>query len=325
MSFEPNVRAERFDAVAKNVYGAFQRGTPLYEQIKAERPSGTSDRSSSSAGAAQADEKGPSSEAISSDVDIPGFRHAENPDDFALVIGVEKYSNDLPEAKFAERDARAIRTYLLAMGYPERNIKLLMGSRAVRSSLESYVEEWLPRNVKKQGTVFVYFSGHGSPDPESGQAYLLPWDGDPSFLDKTGYPLKRLYSSLNALKAKRIIVALDSCFSGAGGRSVLPSGTRPLVNKVDMGSAAAMGKLVVLTASAGNQISGTLESQGHGLFTYYLLKGLNGSAADDQGFVNAQALYRYLAPKVEDEANRVNRSQLPQLMMAEGGADFRLR
>lgn len=263
--------------------------------------------------------------APASTVDAPRFKVAENPDNFALVIGVEKYSNELPDAQFAERDAQSVKAHLLALGYPERNIKLLQGSRAVRSSLEAYLEDWLPKNVKAEGTVFVYFSGHGAPDPESGQAYLVPWDGDPAYLSRTAYPLKRLYASLNALKAKRVLVALDSCFSGAGGRSVLQKGTRPLVNKVDLGSATDLGKLVVFTASGGNQISGTFDSQGHGLFTYYFLTGLAGAAADAQGRVTAQGLHDYLSPKVADEANRANRTQSPQFLTGAGGPEVRLR
>ncbi|MCR4294382.1 MAG: caspase family protein, partial [Elusimicrobia bacterium] len=260
-----------------------------------------------------------------SSVDAPRSKLAENPDNFALVIGVEKYSNELPDAQFAERDAQSMKAHLLALGYPERNIKMLQGSRAVRSSLEAYLEDWLPKNVQENGTVFVYFSGHGAPDPESGQAYLVPWDGDPAYLSRTAYPLKRLYASLNALKAKRVLVALDSCFSGAGGRSVLQKGTRPLVNKVDLGAAADLGKLVVFTASGGNQISGTFDSQRHGLFTYYFLTGLGGAAADAQGRVTAQGLHDYLSPKVADEANRANRTQSPQILSGAGGTEVRLR
>jgi hypothetical protein len=263
--------------------------------------------------------------AAASDVDTPRTRTPEKPDNFALVIGVEKYSNDLPEAQFAERDAQAVKSHLLAMGYPERNIKMLQGSRAVRSSLEAYLEDWLPKNVKPEGTVFVYFSGHGAPDPESGQAYLVPWDGDPAYLSRTAYPLKRLYGSLKALKAKRVLVALDSCFSGAGGRSVLTRGTRPLVNKVDLGASADIGKLVVFTASDANQISGTLDSQGHGLFTYFFLKGLDGAAADARGAVTAKGLHDYLSPKVADEASRGNRTQSPLLLAGEGSVQSPLR
>ena len=95
--------------------------------------------------------------------------------------------------------------------------------------LTKYFEKWLPNNVENGGSVFVYYSGHGAPNPKTGDAYLVPYDGDPSFIDETGYSLKRLYATLGKLQAKEVIVALDSCFSGAGGRNVLAKGAKPLV------------------------------------------------------------------------------------------------
>ncbi|MDE2039308.1 MAG: caspase family protein [Elusimicrobia bacterium] len=245
-----------------------------------------------------------------SDVDKPSFHLAERPDDFALVIGIGKYS-DLPEASFAENDARAVKNHLLAMGFPSRNVVQLFGEKAGRSSMEKFLETWLPRNVKEDSRVFFYFSGHGAPDPETGEAYLVPWDGDPSFLENTGYPIKRLYAKLSGLRAKEVIVVMDACFSGAGGRSVLPKGARPLVVKVD--AATVPQNLTVFAAASGNQITSTLEDQGHGTFTYYFLKGLDGGAKDASGAVTAKGLYDYLRPKVEDAARRQNRDQEPVL------------
>jgi uncharacterized caspase-like protein len=149
----------------------------------------------------------------------------------------------------------------------------------------------------------------------SGQTFLVPWDGDPAFLQDTAYPLKRLYEKLNGLKAKRVIVALDSCFSGAGGRSVLAKGLRPLVSKVSTDLAA--GKTVALSAAGGDQVSGTLQAQGHGLFTYYLLRGLNGEAKDAKGAVTVASLYSYLLKRVPDAARRDNGDQTPQLSPAD--------
>jgi len=63
----------------------------------------------------------PATVVIHSDVDTPGYSLKENPDNYAIVVGVEKY-NSLPEAQFAERDADAVRNHLIAMGYPQRNI-----------------------------------------------------------------------------------------------------------------------------------------------------------------------------------------------------------
>ncbi|HEX4046436.1 MAG TPA: hypothetical protein VH309_01300, partial [Elusimicrobiota bacterium] len=73
------------------------------------------------------------------------------------------------------------------------------------------------------------------------------------------------------------------------------------------------GKVVTLSATGAAEVSGTLADQGHGLFTYYLLKGLDGAAAGADGLVTAESLFDYLSPKVRDEAGRDNYVQTPQL------------
>jgi hypothetical protein len=252
----------------------------------------------------------PAAPAFNSDVDRAAERSSERPDDFALVIGVEEYQS-LPKADYGVRDARTVRRHFAALGIPERNIVTLEGSGATKSKLASYLQEWLPLNVKPESTLFVYYSGHGAPDARTGDAYLVPWDGDPKFLKSTAYPLKQFYADLAKVKAKRVVVALDACFSGAGGRSVLAKGARPLVVKVDDGVSAAAGNMTVLAAASGDEITGTLDDQGHGLFTYYFLKGLSGAAKGSGGAVTPRSLYDYLKPRVQDEARRQNREQTP--------------
>jgi hypothetical protein len=246
---------------------------------------------------------------------IPSFQNAERPDDYALIIGIEKY-DDLPAATYAESDAKAAARFVQALGVPARNMVTLTGERATRSGLSKQLEGWLANNADGNSTVYFYYSGHGAPDPKNGQAYLVPIDGDPQYLTQTAYPLKRLYADLGALKARRVIVMLDSCFSGAGGRSVLAKGARPLVNNVDTGFNSGDGKIAVLAASGADQISGTDDDTGHGLFTQYLLEGLNGAAKNSSGQVTLKSLYNYLKPKVMDDAHRANRDQVPQLQMA---------
>lgn len=240
----------------------------------------------------------------------PNFRSREQSDDFALVIGISEYS-ELPDAQFADRDGMAVVAHMEALGVPRRNIIHLKNSKAGYSSLKKYLESWLPRNVKSNSRVYFYFSGHGAPDVDNGDAYLIPWDGDPNFLKDTAYPLKRLYKNLSALKAKEVIVALDACFSGAGGRSVLAKGARPLVTKVNM-SQSSNGRLTLFAAASSTQITTTLEDKGHGIFTYYFLKGLSRSGT------TAKSLYEYLKPKVQDEARRQNREQTPTLYTPAG-------
>lgn len=246
-----------------------------------------------------------------SDVDSPARRGVERPNDFALVVGVEEYQN-VPRADWGVRDAKTVRRTLEALGFEPRNVVSLVGPQATAGKLKSYLEEWLPLNVKPESTLFVYYSGHGAPDPKTGDAYLVPWDGDPKFLKSTALPLSKLYADLGKTKARKVIVALDACFSGAGGRSVLAAGARPLVSKA--AEIPAGERLTVLAAASGDEITGGLDEQGHGLFTYFLLKGL---AA---GKRSAKDLVEYLTPKVQDEARRQNREQTPRLI----GADAEL-
>ena len=257
-----------------------------------------------------------------SDVDtLPTGKSVLKKNAYAVVIGIEQYRENLPKAEFAARDARLVGEYLSkTMGYPEGNVVVMLNERATRSDMEKYLESWLPNRVEKDSTVFVYFSGHGAPNPKTGDAYLVPYDGDPTFVDKTGYPLKRLYEQLGALPTKEVVVLLDSCFSGAGGRSVIAKGTRPLAISVE-NPVLATGKMAVLSASSGAQISTTYMEKGHGLLTYFFLKGLQGEADwNKDGVIELTEVFQYVKPNVELVARReFNTEQTPQLL---GGTEM---
>jgi hypothetical protein len=93
-----------------------------------------------------------------------------------------------------------------------------------------------------------------------------------------------------------------------------------LVAKVDTGLAN-LGAVAILAAAGADEVTGVEEAQGHGLFTYHLLKGLNATG----GPVTLQSLFDYASPKVGDGARRQNRDQTPVI---EGNAEaksFRLR
>lgn len=202
-----------------------------------------------------------------------------------------------------------------AIGYPAENVITLLNDHATNVDLVKYFEQWLPNNVEKGSTVFIYYSGHGAPNIKTGDAYLVPYDGDPAFINQTGYSLKRLYDALGKLPAKEIIVALDSCFSGAGGRSVLPKGARPLVMNL-RSNIVLSENMTVFSASSGEQISSTYDEKGHGLFTYFLLKGIkNEDVIKQDGSINTDVLFSYVKPQVERIARKqFNNEQTPQLM-----------
>ncbi|MBI5410379.1 MAG: caspase family protein [Nitrospirae bacterium] len=252
-----------------------------------------------------------------SDVDtLPAMRAKARANAYAVVVGIEQYQQKLPKADFAAHDAEIMGQYLTkTLGYAEENVVVLLNDRATKTGVEKYIEGWLPDRVEKDDSVFIYFSGHGAPNPKTGKTFLVPYDGDPAFVDQTGYPLDRLYDRLSTLPAKEVVVMLDSCFSGAGGRSVIAKGMRPMVLSVE-NPVLAKGKVVVLAASSGAQVSSTYDQKNHGLLTYFFLKGLRGEADRNQdGRIELAEVFEYLKPQVERTARReFHNEQTPQLL-----------
>lgn len=238
---------------------------------------------------------------------------SERATSIALVIGIERYRRDLPAATGAATDARLFADHVeLSLGVPRRNIHVLVDSDATKSSIEAELFEWLPRNTKASGEVFFYFAGHGAPEPTSGARYLVPWDADPKFIRTQGVSLEALNKHLESLSSRGAIAFVDACFSGAGGRSVLAPGTRPIVReKVPTPKTT---KLLLLSATGPDQVTGTATS-GHGLFSHFLFTGLNGEADSSRdGTVTLDELARFAAERVSDEARRDNRDQEPMLL-----------
>jgi hypothetical protein len=235
---------------------------------------------------------------------------------FAVVVGIEKY-RDVPGVDFAARDAQSVHDYLTrSMGFDARNVVLLQDDRATLTDLTTYLGPWLKDRVDKDSKVFIFFAGHGAPNPK-GDAFLIPYDGNASYVETKAYPLSRLFETLKTLPAEDVTVALDACFSGGGARSVLAAGARPLVHAKSLPP---LGRnVVLLTATGQDQISTYYKDAQHGLLTYFMLKGLRGAAdADGDKAVTTVELFSYLQPAVEGEARRQHVEQTPTLTPSPG-------
>jgi hypothetical protein len=248
------------------------------------------------------------------DVDMPPKTKMNNPDGIAVVIGIENYQY-VADATYAYNDAEVFREYLSeTLGYKKSRIKIVTNSKATLAEMNKLLgpNGWLSRNVKpRKSDVVVYFSGHGIPDAKSKKTGLLPFDVDPNYA--IGLPLKRLYRTLGALNARSATVFLDTCFSGQGReKQTLIADTRgimivPLEQDIP--------KLVfVLSAASSGQISGPLKDKEHGLFTYFLLKGLGG-AGDMNGDrqLSIAELGNYTRGKVMSSAASAGWTQTPEL------------
>jgi hypothetical protein len=259
------------------------------------------------------------SDEIIADVDIPQKTKMNNPDGIGVVIGVESYQY-VANATYAYNDAEVFREYLAStLGFKKSRIKLATNSKATQAELSKLLgpNGWIARNVKAQKSdVVVYFSGHGIPDAKTKETGLLPFDVDPQY--SVGLGLKDLYKALGKLNARSVTVFLDTCFSGQGReKQTLLAGTRGI--QIVPKERNVPGNITVLSAATAGQVSGPFKDKEHGLFTYYLLKGLGGAADGDQNKkLTMTELAAYVHSKVKDGAALTGREQTPEL---QGGGE----
>ncbi len=254
------------------------------------------------------------SEQMLADVDLPPKTKMRNPDALAVVIGVENYQY-VPDATYAYNDAEVFREYLSeTLGFKKQRIKIATNSKATQAELNKLLGSngWLSRNiVKGKSDIVVYFSGHGIANSKDSNTGILPFDVDPNYA--IGLPLKELYYNLSKMGAKSVTVYLDACFTGQTRDSkMLIADARPIIislNKENIPS-----NITVFSASTGSQISGAIKEKEHGLFTYYLLKGMSGDAdINKDKSIQMNELSRYVSKNVKDQAAINGREQTPEL------------
>ena len=237
---------------------------------------------------------------------------------WAVVIGVENYKK-APDVEFAERDALVTKEYFnKLLGVPKENTFYLVNSDATYGELKVLLKDKLKNRVAKDDEVYFYFSGHGVPTNE-GDRYLLLNDSDPTNPKISAYPIKELYEDLGTLNTTKSYAFLDTCFSGNVARGnekdSLLGGTRAVMKVKDI--TLAYNNLTVYAATGKDQLSNSFKEQGHGLFTYYMLKGLGGEAdTNKDGKVSEQELQDYIKSNVSTQSRKLygeSRYQEPQL------------
>ena len=258
---------------------------------------------------------GPSPSALPATTFVRG---TPQPSAFALVVGIDHY-RDVIAAPGARNDAqRFAQLARQTLGIAESHMHVALDDRATKTDIESELA-WLKASATSGSRIYFFYSGHGAPDTQSasGAPYLVPYDANAKMLATTAIPLSTVMATLAASHAKDALVILDSCFSGAGGRSVLPPGARPLVRVREETPSA---QVALFTASGSSEISGPASDVPLGLFTKYVTEGLGTGQADGDGDgdVSLAELADYVRPRVQRDAKRDHREQTPGVTVGSG-------
>jgi len=264
---------------------------------------------------------------------------------YAVVVGVADYPGTENDLNYTDDDAVAVAGPLLEDArWQEENVRLLSDEGATKGAFRQTLLD-LVAEASAGDLLLVYFSGHGTTGPD-----LPPYDeldGRDEYLCSYGSSPEEfirddeLSDWLANLPVQRIIVILDTCYSGGQIRSsvggqVKGLGSTPLplagdgfsqdlqrlrLHPLDLPDLS--GWLAVLTSSAEDELSWEFgPPYGHGLFTYFLLQGMDGWA-DTEGNANgetsAEECFSYLEPRVLEISDLYGLNQHPQLLDAYPG------
>jgi len=239
----------------------------------------------------------------------------------AIVIGIEDYTY-LPDALYAENDATYMSEYFKKRLGVEQVV--LYTSKDVigyffDDKFNPEYGELQKAIVKGKSDVFVFYSGHGLPEKDGANAYLFPADGKTERLTNQGYPITQLYKDLEALEPKTITVFLDACFSGGSKSSETAIAENLDGTKSGVRIATKLPKpwetnpnFSVFTSSTGSETSLSYDKTETGLFSYYLMAGMQGAAdANANNEITLGELKNYVIQKVMETSKKISGLQTP--------------
>jgi len=225
---------------------------------------------------------------------------------YALLVGVSKYQK-LPQdqwLQFAHADATVFEQYLRSPrggGLPAENVAVLTDEKATTAALRNAFQTFLKGRAGKSDTVIVMLAGHGTVEvPGSKAAFILTYDSDPQDLSGSALPMEEVQKLVEEELAQvgRVALFVDVCRAG-----VIGTIRNTNVNRMVEQLGDAEGQMFGLMASRPRELSieGPQFGGGHGAFSYFVLKGLNGEAdKNSDQIVDVNELISYVQTKVPE-------------------------
>jgi uncharacterized caspase-like protein len=242
------------------------------------------------------------------------FRDHEVGKVWVVAIGISTYQDSsISGLRYADADARAVYEYF-RQRLPEDQVFLRVNEEATLREIKSLLGTQLAAKAfDPKDTVILYFAGHGMRErvTRNLDPYFLPYDARSGDLYSSAFDMNEVTGLLRRLMPDRVVVLIDSCFSGAaGGRSPYDpraEGDRALFSDEFLNRMANAGRgRAVLTASGPDEAAQEDPDLGHGVFTYHLLEGLRGAADSTSageirpdGNITITEIYDYISRKVK--------------------------
>ncbi len=204
---------------------------------------------------------------------------------YAIVIGISDYQDpDIPKLSFPNRDAIVFADFLMSASggsVPKQHIKLLTDSAATIGEVDKAIR-WIMNNCKENDKVYFYFSGHGEMEnvTMSKNGYLICYNTPSVAFVNMGLSIDYLNDIVNTISVQtkaKVIVITDACHSGTMAGSKFKGnffvGEQLMLKKQNE---------IRMASCKPDELSNekTDWGGGRGVFSYYLVNGLQGGLAD---------------------------------------------
>lgn len=224
---------------------------------------------------------------------------------WALVIGVDDYTDEqITGLRGAANDAKSLSAALVEhAGFPrDQVIRLATGEPAPRLPTRTNILKYLSNLsavVPKDGLLLVSFSGHGI--ERGGQAFLLPSDAtagnDVGLLEETAISVVRMHDRIRATGVGQVLVLLDACRNDpTTGRADSTNALSTAYTRgfdFDVANREVQAYATLYATSVGARAYEYVEKR-QGYFTWAVVEGLSGAAADANGRVTLSGLIRHV-------------------------------
>jgi peptidoglycan/xylan/chitin deacetylase (PgdA/CDA1 family)/tetratricopeptide (TPR) repeat protein len=225
---------------------------------------------------------------------------------WAVIVGINDYQH-WPKLRYAVNDANGVEeTLVTKFGFKHENIRKLTNGDATRQRImEVLGDEFTGKTIQREDRIFFFFAGHGATrtlDDGRQIGFIVPVDADQSNYISTAISMTALREAADLIPAKHIYFVMDSCYSGlALSRGAgLFSRDRTYLEEVTRRTARQ-----ILTAGGADQLVSDEGPDGHSVFTWALLQGLQGQAdLDGNGVITASELGAYISPIVSQFAKQ---------------------
>ena len=263
---------------------------------------------------------------------------------YALIIGVDKYADtQITTLGGASNDARALGDSLVRYaGFPADQVILLASDQpAERQPTRGNILRRLSNlatDFPKDGLLLFSFAGHGM--ERGGQAFLLPSDAqvsdDVSLLEQTAINVQTVKDWVKKSGVRQVLLLLDACRNEPGGRAEADNPLSETYTRVFNFNTRnrEVEAFVTLYATTIGHRAYEYKEKKQGYFTWALVEGLKGAAANEKGEVTLDALVKFLQDRVPKQvrldlgAGKVQRPyavmegyKADELVLSIGGAD----